>query len=180
MPGRTVWGGTSFVVADIITSTMNKTCGELLINRGKEDSLAEGQFVLGESSIIGTVHSVGSHVARVKLITDPESKIPVSIANLDVGRVMKGIGGHSATVCLLPTKYKIETGDIVWARKKPGFLNRSLIVGTVGHCKSSDESPSTWEIIVKPSCSIERLNSVTAIVQGPEGNTEHAKPEYSE
>ncbi|MBL7153069.1 MAG: hypothetical protein ISS79_05085 [Phycisphaerae bacterium] len=171
LPGRTVWGGTSFVVADIITSTMNKTCGELLINRGKEDSLAEGQFVLGESSIIGTVHSVGSHVAKVKLITDPESKMPVSIANLDVKRVMKGSGGHSAKVCLLPTRYKIETGDIVWARKKPGFLNGSLIVGTVARCKSSDETPSIWEIIVKPSCSIERLNSVTVIVPGPERNS---------
>jgi len=171
LPGRTVWGGTSLVVADIITSTMNKTSGELLINRGKEDSLAEGQFVLGESSIIGTVHSVGSHVAKVRLITDPESKMPVSIANLDVKRVMKGGGGHWAQVCLLPTKYKIETGDIVWARKKPGFLNGSLIVGTVARCKSCDENPSIWEIIVKPSCSIERLNSVTVIVPGPERNS---------
>ncbi len=171
LPGKSVWGGTSFVVADIVTSTMNKTCGELLINRGKEDSLAEGQFVLGESSIIGTVHSVGSHVAKVKLITDPESKMPVSIANLDVKRVMKGSGDHSAEVCLLPTKYKIETGDIVWARKKPGLLNGSLIVGTVARCKGCDENPSIWEIIVKPSCNIERLNSVTVVVQGPEANS---------
>ena len=168
LPGTSVWKGTSFVVADIITSTMNKTSGELLINRGNKDNLAEGQLVLGESSIIGTVHSVGSHVAKVKLITDPESTMPISIADLDVKRVMKGRGGRSAEVCMLQTKYKIENGDIVWTRKKPGFLDKSLIVGTVARCKNSDENPSIWEIIVKPACSIERLNSVDVIIMNPQ------------
>lgn len=171
LPGRSVWSGASFVVSDIITSTMNKTCGELLINRGKEDNLAEGQFVLGESSIIGIVQSVGPHVAKVRLITDPESTIPISIANLNVKRIMKGSGGQSAIVCLLPTKYEIETGDIVWARKQPGFLNKSLIIGTVTRCKSSDENPSIWEITVKPACSIESLNSVTVVVPDSERNS---------
>lgn len=164
---RSAWGGASFVLADIITSTINKTCAEFVINRGAEDGIIPGQFVLGESSIIGVVDSTDSHVAKVKLITDPQSKIPISIANLDVKRIMKGRGNQSAEVGLLAVKYKIETGDIVWARKKPGFLDAAVIVGTVVHCKKSDENPAIWEIVVSPACNIEELNSVTVVAANP-------------
>ncbi|MHC4741672.1 MAG: rod shape-determining protein MreC [Planctomycetota bacterium] len=167
VPDRTVWGGASFVVADIITSTISKTCGEFVVNRGAEDGLVAGQFVLGESSIVGVVESADSHVAKVKLITDPTSKIPVSIANLDVKRIMKGRGNDAAEIGLLASKYKIEIGDIVWARKKPGFLDTAVIVGTIAHCSKSDENPGIWEIAVSPACNIEELNSVIVVVANP-------------
>lgn len=167
VPDRAVWGGASFILADIITSTINKNCGEFGINRGSEDGLAAGQFVLGESSIVGVVESADSHVAKVRLITDPGSKIPVSIASLDVKRIMKGRGNDSAEIGLLTTKYEIEIGDIVWARKKPGFLDTAVIVGTIAHCRKSDQNPGIWEIKVSPACNMEELNSVTVVVANP-------------
>lgn len=167
VPDRAVWGGASFIPADIITSTINKNCGEFVVNRGAEDGVVTGQFVLGESSIVGIVESADTTVAKVKLITDPTSKIPVSIANLDVRRIMKGRGNDSAEIGLLASKYEIEVGDIVWARKKPGFLDTAVIVGTIAHCRMSDENPGIWEITVSPACNIEELKSVTVVVANP-------------
>jgi len=67
-----------FVFADLTTGPDGSQSG-FFINRGKNDGLEKGQFVLGANSIIGTIYDVSSHSARVKLITDRECKIAVEI-----------------------------------------------------------------------------------------------------
>lgn len=162
---RYVWEGVKFVLADVITVTVDESRGELIINRGQIDGLAKDQFVLGDNSIIGTISEVSSRTAQVKLVTDSTSKIAVKIAG--VGRVMQG-NGNTARVPLLPIKYKVKTGDIVLADKKPGFLDVPLIAGRVAQCKRDDENPSLWDITVKPVCDIERLNDVAVIIMNPQ------------
>ena len=164
---RTVWEGVNFVLADVITATINEACGELLINRGENDGLAEGQLVLGDYSIIGTISDVDSRLSRLKLITDPTSKVAVSIADVDVRCVMQGSGNCSAKIELLPIKHKIGIGDTVWARKKPGFLDTPITIGTVARCTRNGKNPLIWDITVKPACDIERLNNVTVIIVNP-------------
>jgi rod shape-determining protein MreC len=159
--------GARLMVADVITAFIDGSQRELIINRGKIDGLAEGQFVLGDNSIVGTISNVSSHTARVKLINDPTSKIAVKIAELNVERLMQGNGNNSAKVQLLSIKHKVKTGDIVYARKKPGFLDAPMIIGTVAQCKRDDENPSLWDITVKPACDIETLNDVAVIVMNP-------------
>ncbi len=167
MRDRPVWKGVNFVLADVITAS-DRTQNWLIINRGKNDGLAKGQFVLGSYSIIGTISDVDSRMARVKLVTDPTSKIAVKIAQLNAGTVMQGIGGNSATIQLLSIKHKIKIGDVVYARKKPWFLDTAMVVGTVARCRMADENPLLWDITVKPACNIEALNNVAVIVMNPD------------
>jgi len=175
---RFVWKGVNFVLADVVTAFIDESRNEFIINRGKNDGLAKGQFVLDHYSIIGTISGLDSRIARVQLITDPRSKIAVKVAELDVGGIMQGNGNNSAKVQLLPIKYKIKIGDIVYARKKPGFLDTSMIVGAVSHCKRDDENPLLWDITVKPACDIQRLNSVAVVIVNPheKQQTEYAEP----
>ena len=160
--------GAKLMVADVITASIDTAHSELIINRGEIDGLAEGQFVLGDNSIVGTISAVSSRTAQVKLITDPTSKIAVKIAELNVDRLMQGNGRNSAKVQLLSIKHKVKTGDIVYAGKKPGFLDAPMIIGTVVQCKRDDENPSLWDITVKPACDIEGLNGVAVIVMNPQ------------
>jgi len=164
---RFVWEGADFVLADIITAFIDASHSELIINRGQVDGLTEGQFVLGDNSIIiiGTISDVSSRIGRVKLITDPTSNIAVKIAELNAGRVMQGNGNNSAKLRLL--KHKVKTGDNVYADKKPGFLDAPMIVGTVSDCKRNDEIPLLWDITVEPACDIETLSSVAVIIMNP-------------
>jgi rod shape-determining protein MreC len=160
--------GAKLMVADVITASINSLHSELIINRGETDGLVEGQFVLGDNSIIGTISDVSSRTARVKLITNPTSKIAVKVGKLEVDRLMQGNGNNSAKVQLLSIKHKVKTGDTVYALKKPGFLDAPMIIGTVAECKRDDENPSLWDITVKPACDIERLNDVAVIVMNPQ------------
>ena len=164
---RPVWKGVNFVLADVITASIDKSRSELIINRGQEDDLAKDQFVLVDNSIIGTISDVASRTALVKLITDPTSRIAVKIAKLNMDRIMQGNGNDSANVRLVSTKYKIRTGDVVYAQKKPGLLSTPVIAGTVAQCKSNDENPLLWDITVKPACDIKTLTDVAVIVMNP-------------
>lgn len=164
---RLPWKGVNFVLADVITAFIDGSRGEFIINRGENDGLAKGQFVLNHFSIIGTVYDFDSRTARVQLVTDPKSKIAVEVAELNVGGIMQGNGNDSAKIQLLPTKHKIKIGNIVYARKKPGLLDIPMIVGTVSQCKRDDENPLLWDITVKPACDIGKLSSVAVVIMNP-------------
>ena len=164
---RTVWQGVDFVLADIITSTIDGLHSELFINRGKKDGLMVGQYVLANESIIGTICKADNRTARVRLITDPASQIAVKIEGLNKDRILQGTGDNSAKVKLLPTKYRIEVGKLVYAQKNPGFLSTPVIIGTVAKCESNKDNPLLWDITVKPACDIENLTEVSVIVMNP-------------
>jgi rod shape-determining protein MreC len=175
---RAAWKGAGFVLGDVITAVNDISRSEFAINRGKNDGLAKGQFVLGNYSIIGTISELDSRTARVQLLTDPRSQITVKIGELDLQCVMQGNGDGSASIALISKKYKIENGDIIYAQKKPGFLDIPMITGIVAQCKTDDKNPLLWEIKGKPSCDIQKLKSVTVIVMSPPEQTENDKANY--
>jgi cell shape-determining protein MreC len=163
---RPVWKGADFMICDVITASVSASQSRLVINRGRNDGLAEGQFVLGDRSIIGTVSKVDSRTAQVRLITDPTSKIAVKIAESsdlsgyheavsqsNIGTIMEGNGNNSANARLLPAKHKVKLGSVVYAEKKPGYLDTPMIVGTVAQYSRDNENPLLWDILVEPACS---------------------------
>jgi rod shape-determining protein MreC len=174
---RPVWKGVNFVLADVITASVGGSRGTVMVNRGQNDGLRKGQFVLGDYSIVGTVSEVDSRTAEVRLITDPTSRIAVQITDSSrfaayrktrfqsgTAAIMQGNGDSTAKIRLLPTKYRVETGSVVYAQKKPGFLDTPMILGTVAECKRDDGNPLLWDITVRPACDIERLNAVTVVI----------------
>jgi rod shape-determining protein MreC len=141
----------------------------LVINRGDDDGLAKGQFVLANNAVVGTICDVSSRAAQVKLITDPTSRIATKIAELDADKIMQGTGKNSAKLQLLPIKYKIKIGDTVWAQKMPGLLDTPVIAGTVTHYEKDDENPLFWDVTVKPACDIDSLKNVEVVIMNPQG-----------
>ena len=175
------WEGANFIVADVITANIDRARSELTVKYGKSTGLAEGQYVLGDNSIIGTISGFSAGTAHVKLFTDPSSKMPVRISG--VGSVMQGNGDNSAKVPLLSRDHKVKVGDKIYAsnkkiRVKVGdkiyesnknirFLDASMIVGTVKHVKTSRKEPLLLDVTVKPACDIEKLENVAIIIMNP-------------
>jgi len=162
--GRFPLEGANLVCADVITASISAECSELIINRGANDGMAKGRFVLGDNSIIGTISDVSPRTAQVKFFTDPTSKIAVKIEQLDTDRLIHGSGNDYAKIKLLSTKYKVRVGDKVLACKKPGFLDVPMIIGKVAACERDNENPSLWDITVRPVCDIERINRVSVLI----------------
>ena len=161
-------GSAKLVLAGIIRASTDKSYSEFTINRGANQGLAKGQFILSDNSVIGTISDVSDHRAKVKLITNTTSKIPVTIAQSNVSGLMEGTGRNSAKIPLIPWKHRIKVGDVVYARKEPGLLDAPIIIGRIDECKKDDGDPLLWDITVVPVCDIERLKDVAVIIMNPE------------
>ena len=161
-----VWEGTDFALADIIPVTVEGFRNELTINCRKTAGLAKGQFVLGNESIIGTISDVFPQISKAKvvLVTDPTSRIPVKVAGLK--NIMKGSGNNSAKIEMV--KNEVKVGQNVFALKKPGFLDAPMIAGKVSECNRNQKNPSLWDITVVPACDIEQLEDVAIIIMNPQ------------
>lgn len=160
--------GAKLLPAGVIRASTRGLQSELIINRGRSDGLAKGQFVLGDNSIIGTICDVANREARVRLFTDPASRIEVKIPRLDVVRLMQGNGSNSAKIPMVSAiDYKIKVGDKVFARSKPGLLDAPIIIGTVAECSKDDKKPLLWDITIKPACDLERLEDVAVVIMNP-------------
>ncbi len=172
---RPVWKGVDFVLADVVVISTDGVRRELVVNRGQEDGLALGQYVLSEESVVGTICAVDARTARVRLITDAESKMAVKMeapsgvphGRSNADRIMQGDGRRSAKVLLVPTTQKVQAGALVYAQKKPAFLGTPVIVGTITECAANKENPLLWDITVTPTCDIEHLTDVAVIVMNP-------------
>jgi rod shape-determining protein MreC len=160
---RYAWNGANFVMADIITISVDSQRGDMIINRGKNDGLAAEQFVLGDYSVIGTIAQLDERTAQVRLITDPASKLAVTIGQADINALLEGIGNNEARISLLPTKYSIKAGDIIYARKKAGFLDASIIAGHIAECQRSQENPLVWNVKVLPAGNVKTMENVTVV-----------------
>ncbi len=162
MRNMPAWERMGFVLADVITVSIDELRSELIINRGQDDGLAKGQFVLADNSVIGTIADVDARTARVKLFTDPTSNIAVRIGNSNW--LMQGIGDNLAKVSMV--KHKIKVGSEIMAGKTPGFLDIPMIIGKVARCEHNAE-PLLWDITVEPVCDIQKAENVVVIVMNP-------------
>lgn len=165
-----VWEGTDFALADVITKTLDMSGNELTIACRKPAGLVEGQFVLGDECVIGTISEVFPQISKatVKLVTDSDSKIMVKVGGLKSiiqGR-MTGSGNNSAKIEMV--KNKVEVGEEVFALKKPGFLDAPVKVGQVTECKRNQQYPLLWDLTVVPACDIEQLEDVAIIIMNPQ------------
>ncbi len=155
----------TFLLADV--SLTSRTQDILFINRGKKDAVAVGQYVMGEMSIIGVIAAVSPQRATVKLINGQGSKLPVTIGDSDLARVMEGQVGNVAKVPNVPASHAVSKGTLVYAKKMPGLLDVPIIAGRVAQCRTDPEHPSQLDITVEPACDIASLTSVAVIVSSP-------------
>ncbi len=164
-----VWQGADFAVADVTTSTINGSQGELIIDCRRNIGLAKGQYVLGDNTVIGTISDVSSDAASVRLFTDPGSAIPVKVGQVTTPAVMKGCGRNLAKIEMLKLAKQVEAGEYVYAIKQKGLLDAPVVIGKVVKCeRNRDRSATVWDITVEPACDIEKLEDVAVIIMNPQ------------
>ncbi len=169
--------GAKLVPADIIISPASGQRSEFIINRGKDDGVCKDMFVIGDNSVIGTISDLYPRTAKVRLFTDSASVAQVNMPDVEINMLMQGNGNNTAKIKMVPAKHQIKIGSPVMLRKKPGYMDSAMIVGEVQQCKRDSKNPALWDITVKPSCDITKLNNVAVIIMNPQssGNLNRAE-----
>ncbi|MFH1370797.1 MAG: rod shape-determining protein MreC [Planctomycetota bacterium] len=159
--------GAKLMPADIITASAEGPRNELIINRGSEDGLRKGFFIIGDNSVIGTITELSGRTSKVRLFSDVSSAAQVNIPGIGINMLMEGNGNGSAKIKMVPVKYKIKAGDTVLVRKKPGYMDIAMVAGVVERCSRDVKNAALWDITVRPVCDITGLNSVAVVIMNP-------------
>jgi rod shape-determining protein MreC len=80
------------LVAELIAVSPNPLSHTVVINRGKNDGVYEGQPVLDAFGLMGQVVEVDEDTCRVLLISDPTHAIPVQVNRNGVRAIAEGTG----------------------------------------------------------------------------------------
>ena len=82
--------GDNETVAKVLIDKQSPFLRSIIINKGSKNSIKLGMVVLDEGYLVGKVVEVNFYTSRVLLISDINSKIPVSLQPGDIQAIMSG------------------------------------------------------------------------------------------
>lgn len=126
-PEGSIW----FITGRVIGTSGGAFSRNLLINRGTLDSVAKGQAVAAGSGLIGRVTEVGDRAARVLMITDLNSRIPVQIDGNHDRAILAGDNTDRPQLAYVGAHTKINLGDRIVTSGDGGVFPPGMPVGTV-------------------------------------------------
>jgi len=102
-----------------------------LIAAGKKEGLEKDQAVIVPTGVVGRLETVGTYVARVLLLNDARSRIPVMTENSAQKAILAGDGSHMPTLVYVGDVRKIRRGEKVVTSGLGGIFPAGLSVGVV-------------------------------------------------
>lgn len=123
--------GARFVSARVIADTGGAFVRSLLVAAGAADGVAKGNAALSGEGLAGRVTDVGERAARVLLITDVNSRIPIAVGPLGERGVLAGDNSAEPRLLYLPPAHEIRVGDRVVTSGHGGVFPPGLPIGLV-------------------------------------------------
>ena len=127
-------------VARLISSTASSTRRFATLDAGSVDGIRSGQPTRSPEGLIGRVLEVGPTTARVLLLTDSESVVPVRRASDGIPATVTGRGDGSLLIQLLQTSLAtIQPGDLFVTSGSGGLYSPNIPVAIAAR-KGSDNA----------------------------------------
>ena len=104
----------------------------VVLNKGTKDKVKIGMAVVDEVYLVGQIIEVNYTNSRALLLSDLNSKIPVSIEPDGIQSILSGTGGkHGKLQYLLNDNLSIKDEDEVFTSGSGNIFNAGIPVGTV-------------------------------------------------
>jgi rod shape-determining protein MreC len=121
----------SFVTARVISNSGGAYARSLLVHAGSENGVARGQAAITGEGLVGRVAEVGSGAARILLVTDLNSRVPVIVEGPQLRALMTGDNSDRPSLRYLDTASGIKIGDRVVTSGEGGVFPPGLPVGVI-------------------------------------------------
>jgi rod shape-determining protein MreC len=150
------------VAARVIADSGGAFARNVLVNVGRDDGVQRGQAAMTGEGLVGRVAEVGGRTARVLLLTDLNSHIPVELEDTHERAVLDGDNSEEPRLVYLPQKAEVRVGQRIVTGGAGGVFPPGLPVGVV--------SSVTGDIIrVEPYAELARLELVRIVDFGLSG-----------
>lgn len=152
----------SFITTRIIGDTGGAFVHSMLINTGIREGIRKGQAVIAGEVLVGRVAEVGARVARVLLLTDINSHIPVLIESSRAKAILTGDNSDRPRLNYLSPNTNATPGDRVVTSGHGGAFPPGTPIGIVS-------SVQDGIVRVEPFVNRHQLEYVTVVDYGLPG-----------
>ena len=131
----------SEILAKVLVDKQSPFLKSVIVNRGSKDGIKLGMAVLDEEFLIGKVVEVNFRTSRVLLLSDLNSKIPISVEPNSVQSILTGTGEKYGK--LLYTQidtFNLKTGDQVYTSGSGGIFKSGIPIGKINFIDDINET----------------------------------------
>ena len=119
----------SEILAKVIIDKKSPYLRSIIINRGSKDNVILGMAVLDEKFLVGKVVEVNYSTSRVLLLSDLNSKIPVSIEPNGVQSILSGSGSYFGEIQYIKDDYELEIDSQIFTSGSGGIFRSGIPIG---------------------------------------------------
>jgi len=145
-------GLSTYVTARVVAATGGPFARAVLVDAGNEDGIARGMAAVNGEGVVGRVVGTGNRAARILLLTDINSRVPVRIEPGNIRGILVGDNSARLSLDFLPPGARVNPGDRIVTSGQGGIFPPDLPVGTV------IAAPAGAKIDVAPFVDFERLD----------------------
>jgi rod shape-determining protein MreC len=103
----------------------------VLVDAGADQGVVKGMAAVNERGLVGRVIEVGRHSARVLLLTDFNSRVPVMVEPARDQAILAGDNSREPGLVFLPLNPRMAVGQRVVTSGRGGVLPPGLAVGWI-------------------------------------------------
>jgi len=151
------------VVATVIGSDASQWAKTIVINKGSSDGVKENLPVVTEQGVVGHTIQVGSHSAKVMLISDSRSAIDALFQRDRVSGVVVGTGEDHCEMKYVPINATVDVGNVVLSSGLGGIFPKGLRLGIVIQVQKATQG-LFQEVTIVPSADLSRLEEVLVLL----------------
>ena len=131
-----------------------------LIDVGRAHDVRVGMPAVRPEGLVGRIVAVGERTARLMLLTDFNSRIPVVVGSSGDRAILEGDNSSDPKLAFLPLDPQFRVGDVVVTSGQGGMLPPGLAVGRIVHIEDG-------RISVMPNIDWSRLDLVSVLHYTP-------------
>ncbi|AJI94353.1 rod shape-determining protein MreC [Yersinia ruckeri] len=145
------------MVTQVISSGTDPYSDQVVIDKGTDNGVYEGQPVISDKGVVGQVVAVSKFTSRVLLICDASHALPIQVLRNDI-RVIAAGSGCTDDLLLehLPSNTDIRVGDVLVTSGLGGRFPEGYPVAVVSSVKVDNQRAYTV-IQARPMAELQRL-----------------------
>jgi rod shape-determining protein MreC len=151
-----------FISARVVADSGSAFVRSRLVNAGLRDGIVAGQAVMTGEGLAGRIVQVGELSARVLLVTDLNSRIPVMVEKTRVAAILAGDNSPRPRLMLLPAGAEVAVGARIVTSGHASAFPPGLPVGAVA---ADDDGV----LRVEPFADLARMEYVRVVDYNLEG-----------
>ena len=119
------------LVAKVLLDKNSPFLKSIIVNKGSKDNVKLGMAVLDDQYLIGKIVEVNYSTSRALLVSDLNSKIPVSVEPGNLLSILSGTGKRYGKIQYTEQDFDFQNSNIVYTSGSGGIFKSGIPIGKI-------------------------------------------------